>query len=151
MRRVPAICLLVLLAGGATAGCAQDGDASSNASPSGSPSASSSATAAVCSSVEELQGSVTALKAVPVVDEGVDAVKGAFSTVQSDVAQVVEDAQSQYSAQADGLTADVSAVQTAIDQAQAGPTRATLGAVADSIGSLADDVMAFAADVSSTC
>jgi hypothetical protein len=45
----------------------------------------------------------------------------------------------------------VTAVQTAIDQAQAGPTRATLSAVVDSIGALADDVTTFAGDVSPTC
>jgi hypothetical protein len=150
MRRVPAICLLALLAGGTAAGCAQDGDASSSASSTSSASASSSASA-VCSSVDDLQGSMSDLKAVPVVDQGVDALQGAFASVRSDVSQVVDDAQAQYSAQADTLTAGVTAVQTAIDQAQAGPTRATLSAVVDSIGALADDVTTFAGDVSPTC
>jgi hypothetical protein len=158
MRRVPAVCLLALLAGGTAAGCAQDGDASSSASSASSSAASSSTSSsasssasAVCSSVDDLQGSMSDLKAVPVVDQGVDALQGAFASVRSDVSQVVDDAQAQHSAQADTLTAGVTAVQTAIDQAQAGPTRATLSAVVDSIGALADDVTTFAGDVSSTC
>jgi len=94
---------------------------------------------------------VAALRAVPVVQEGVSAVEGAFATVRSDVAQVVQDAQAQYATQTAGLTADVTAVQTAVSQAQATPSRATLEAVAGSIRTLSDDVTAFAGDVSSTC
>jgi predicted YcjX-like family ATPase len=94
---------------------------------------------------------VAALRAVPVVQEGVSAVEGAFATVRSDVAQVVQDAQSQYATQTAGLTADVAAVQTAVSQAQATASGATLDAVAGSIRTLSDDVTAFAGDVASTC
>jgi hypothetical protein len=165
MQRVLVTCLVALLAGGTVGGCSQDGDASSSApssssatsssappsSSTSSPSASPSTTAAVCSSVDELQRSVAALRAVPVVQEGVSAVEGAFATVRSDVAQVVQDAQAQYATQTAGLTADVTAVQTAVSQAQATPSRATLEAVAGSIRTLSDDVTAFAGDVASTC
>jgi hypothetical protein len=152
-------CLVALLTGGTVGGCSQDGDASSSASSSSaspsssapSSSASSSTTVAVCSSVDELQQSVAALRAVPVVQEGVSAVEGAFATVRSDVTQVVQDAQSQYATQTAGLTADIAAVQTAVSQAQATPSGATLDAVAGSIRTLSDDVTAFAGDVSSTC
>jgi predicted lipoprotein len=105
----------------------------------------------VCSSVGELQTSVAALKAVPVVQDGVSADGDAFATVQSDVSQVVQDAQSQYATQTEALTADVTAVQTAVSQAQVDTSRATLEAVASSIGTLADDVTSLAGDVSSTC
>src|SRR5688500_4751365 len=103
MQRVLVTCLVALLAGGTVRGCSQDGDASSSApsssatsssappsSSTSSPSASPSTTAAVCSSVDELQRSVAALRAVAVVQEGVSAVEGAFATVRSDVAQVVQ-------------------------------------------------------------
>ena len=160
MQRVLVTCLVALLAGGTVSGCSQDGDASSSTPSSSAPassapppssSASPSTTAAVCSSVDELQRSVAALRAVPVVQEGVNAVEGAFATVRSDVAQVVQDAQSQYATQTAGLTADVTAVQTAVNQAQATPSRANLEAVAGSIRTLSDDVTAFAGDVASTC
>jgi predicted NAD/FAD-binding protein len=158
MQRVLLICLVALLAGGTLGGCSQDGDASSSASSSSASSssapssnASPSTTAAVCSSVDELQRSVAALRAVPVVQEGVSAVEGALAKVRSDVTRVVQDAQSQYAPQIAGLTADVAAVQTAVSQAQATPSGATLNAVAGSIRTLSDDVTAFAGDVSSTC
>jgi hypothetical protein len=136
-------CLLALLAGGTTLGCSQDDDSSSSAP--------SPTTAAVCTSVDALQESVADLEDVRVREDGVAALQGAFSSVRSDVEQVVEDAQSEFSAQTDGLTADVSEIQTAIDQARAGPTDATLSAVVGSIESLVDDVAALADDVSSTC
>jgi vancomycin resistance protein YoaR len=94
---------------------------------------------------------VTDLGKVTVREGGVPAVQEAFSSVRSDAEQVVDDAGSQYRTQTDGLTADVQAVQTAIEQALAGPTPATLSAVVGSIGALVDDVSALADDVSSTC
>jgi hypothetical protein len=148
MQRVLAACLLALLVGGTTAGCSQDNGPSSSAA---SSSAASSSTAEVCSSVDELKASVAALTAVPVVQDGLSAVEGAFATVQSDVAQVAQDGQSQYETQTAGLTSDVTAVKTAVSQAQATPSRANLEAVAGSIGALSRGVTAFAGDVASTC
>jgi hypothetical protein len=113
------------------AGCSQHDGSSSTAA--------SSTTAGVCSSVGELRASVAELRDVPVVQEGVSALQSAFASVRPDVAQVVQDAQSQYAAQTEGPTADVAAVQTAVGQAEASPTRATLDAVVGSIGALADD------------
>jgi hypothetical protein len=143
MQRVLAARLLALLAGGTTAGCSQHDGTSSTAA--------SSTTAGVCSSVGELRASVAELRDAPLVQEGVSALQSAFASVRPDVAQVVQDAQSQYAAQTEGPTADVAAVQTAVGQAEASPPRATLDAVVGSIGALADDVAALADDVSSTC
>src|SRR5215218_8942424 len=132
MQRVVVTCFLAMLAGG-TAGCSQNDDPSSTAASSSadsssaaSSSAASSSTAGVCSSVDELKTSVAALTAVPVVQDGLSAVEGAFATVQSDVAQVAQDGQSQYETQTAGLTSDVTAVKTAVSQARATPSRANL-------------------------
>jgi hypothetical protein len=88
---------------------------------------------------------------VPVAQQGIGALQGAFAAVRSDVTQVVQDAQSEYRPQSEELTADVAAVQTAVGLAQADPTGATVNAVVDSIKVLADDVAALAGDISSTC
>jgi hypothetical protein len=94
---------------------------------------------------------VADLQDVPVAQQGVGALQDAFAAVRSDVTQVVQDAQSEYRSQSEGLTADVAAVQTAVGLAQADPTGATVKAVVDSIKVLADDVGALAGDISSTC
>ena len=148
MTRVPGAGLLVVFTAAVVAGCSSSDTSTSSAF---SSSASSSSPAAVCSSVDDLQGSVAALQDVPVTADGLAAIRASFASVKSDVTQVVDDAQAQYRAQTDGLTADVSAIGAAVDQAQAGPTAATLTAVVGSIGALVDDVAALANDVSSTC
>ena len=56
-------------------------------------------------------------------DGGIDAVQTAFATVQSDAAQVVDDAKDEYADQSDQLSADVSAVQTALGTAASQPQR----------------------------
>jgi hypothetical protein len=143
MQRALTACLLALIASGTTAGCSQSSDPSASAP--------SSTSAEVCTSVGELQASVADLQDVPVAQQGVGALQDAFAAVRSDVTQVVQDAQSEYRSQSEGLTADVAAVQTAVGLAQADPTGATVKAVVDSIKVLADDVGALAGDISSTC
>jgi hypothetical protein len=105
----------------------------------------------VCSSLGDLQDSVSALADVPVRDGGVDAVQAAFTAVQADVGQVVDDGRDQYSAQADALSTDASAVQGALSDAASTPSAATLQAVGTTIATLARDVASFAGDVGSTC
>ncbi len=160
MRRLPLPALL-LVSGALLLGCsdddpASDSTSSSSTSSSASPSASGSAgassgTAAVCSSLDQLQTSLAALTKTPLTEGGIAALQTAFTTVQADAAQVVDDAQDEYADQSDQLSADVSAVQGALGDAVANPGAATLQAVGSSIRTLTSDVTSFASDVGSTC
>jgi hypothetical protein len=156
MRRRLLLSVLLLLGGALLLGCSDDDPAAdSSGSPTSSSSSSSAAngsgTAAVCSSLDQLQTSVAALARTPVTDGGIAALQTAFTTVQADANQVVDDARDQYAGQSDQLSADVSAVQSALGDAAGSPSAATLRAVGTAISSLAGDVTAFAADVGSTC
>ena len=150
MRRRLPLPVLLLLGGGLLLGCSDDEPAADPASSSSAPSG-SSGTAAVCSSLDELQDSVAAIAQVPVAEGGIDAVRTAFTTVQDDAAQVVDDAQDEYAAQSDQLSADVSAVQDALGDVAADPGAATLQAVGTAISTLSGDVTEFVGDVGSTC
>jgi len=158
MRRRLPLPVLLLLGGVLMVGCSDDDPATSNSSSSSSSSSSSesgsasaSGTAAVCTSLDQLQTSVAALGNVPVSEGGIDAVKAAFTTVQSDAATVVDDAQDEYADQSAALSTDVQAVQGALGDATGNPSTATLRAVGTAISSLAGDVTSFARDVGSTC
>lgn len=163
MRRRLPLPVLLLLGGALLVGCSDDDPAADSASSSSSSSTSSSSpstssssstsagTAAVCSSLDQLQTSVAALAKVPVAEGGIDAVRTAFTTVQSDAAQVVDDAKDEYADQSDKLGTDVSAVQSALGAAAGNPSAATLQAVGGAISTLASDVTSFAGDVGSTC
>jgi hypothetical protein len=170
MRRLPAPAL-VLLAGALLMGCSDGDDSSSansssaNSSSANSSSANSSSTAssstsapsaatgtaAVCSSLVELQSSVSALADPPIREGGIPAAQAEFTTVQQNAEQVVDDAQDQYAGQADQLSTDVSAVQSALSDATSTPSTATLQAVSTSIRTLKANVTSFAGDVGSTC
>jgi hypothetical protein len=101
--------------------------------------------------VDDLQASLTALPSVPVTVEGLSTLRQALGQVASEVEQVVGDARSQFRAQADALTASLSAVQTSIGAAASAPSAAALDAVGTSVRALADTTAGLAADVSSTC
>jgi hypothetical protein len=160
MRRLPAP-VLFLFAGALLVGCSSDDDSSSaNSSSTASSSTSSSSTssssaatgtAAVCASLLELQSSVSALADVPIREGGVPAVQAAFTTVQQNAGQVVDDAQDQFASQADQLSTNVSAVQSALSDATSTPSAATLQAVGRSISTLTAGVTSFADDVGSGC
>lgn len=157
MRRVRLIGLPVLLCCGLLAACSDDDGTSTSASSPGasSPGASSSssptAAPAVCDSVDDLQASLTALPEVPVTVEGLSTLRQALGQVASEVTQVVEDARSQFRAQADALTAGLSALQTSIGAAVEAPSAASLDAVGTSVRALADTTAGLASDVSSSC
>jgi hypothetical protein len=147
MRRRLPLPVLLLLGGALLVGCSDDDPAAD--SPSSSTAA--SGTAAVCSSLDSLQTSVAALAKAPVNDGGIAGLQTAFSTVQADAKQVVDDAQDEYSEQSDQLDADVTAVQKALGDAASNPSGATLQAVGSAIRTLSGDVTSFAGDIGSTC
>jgi hypothetical protein len=143
MRRPRTVCVLALLGGVAAAGCSDTGDSSSSAT--------STATAAMCASLDTLQDSVSALADVPVRDGGIAAVQAAFTKVQDDAGQLVDEAQDQHGSQTDRLSTDVSAVQSALADAGSAPSAASLQVVGTTIATLVDDLGAMADDVGATC
>jgi hypothetical protein len=159
MRRRLPLPALLLLGGVLLMGCsddepAADSTSSSSSTSSASSSASSDASSgspAVCASLDQLQTSVGALARAPLAEGGIDALRTAFTTVQADAAQVVDDARAEYADQSDQLSTDVSAVQSALGTAAGDPSAATLKAVGGAISTLASDVTSFAGDVASTC
>jgi hypothetical protein len=148
MRRPRTVCVLALLAGVAAAGCSNVGESSSSAT---SSRATSTTTAAMCASLDTLQDSVSALADVPVRDGGIAAVQAAFTEVQDDAGQLVDAAQDQHGSQADRLSTDVSAVQSALADAGSAPLAASLQVVGTTIATLVNDLAAMADDVGSTC
>jgi len=142
--RTTPLLLPLLLAGGVLTGCSGDDDAATASAPSSGP-------PAVCSSVEDLQASMTALTEVPVTVEGIRGLPAVLAAVRADVEQVVQDGQDQFRPQTDALAADATALQSAVDTAVATPSGGAVATVVSSVNALAEDVTALASDVSSTC
>jgi hypothetical protein len=107
--------------------------------------------AAVCDSVDALQASVDNLGDINLSENGVGAISGSLSQIESDLRQVKADASAEWSDQVDGIEADTDELSTTVETAQEGATAATLGAVGTAVRTLLDDVEALAADVGSTC
>jgi hypothetical protein len=84
-------------------------------------------------------------------ENGVGAISGSLSQIESDLRQVKADASAEWSDQVDGIEADTDELSTTVETAQEGATAATLGAVGTAVRTLLDDVEALAADVGSTC
>jgi len=145
MRPARPIVVPLLVCCGLLAACADDEGSSAGAAPS------STAAPALCGSVEDLQSSLAAIPEVPVTVEGLGILQEALRQVAGEVTQVVDDARSQFSAQADALTAGLSAVQTSVESAVSAPSAASLDAVGTSVRALADTTEALASDVSSSC
>jgi predicted extracellular nuclease len=106
---------------------------------------------AVCDSVDALQASVDNLGDINLSENGVGAISGSLSQIESDLRQVKADASAEWSDQVDGIEADTDELSTTVETAQEGATAATLGAVGTAVRTLLDDVEALAADVGSTC
>ena len=157
MKRIAAGLLAVVL-GTAVAGCASSGSSTSGAASSAPSSSSRSAAGsssaarpALCDSVDALRASVQRLGDVNVGTTGLGGFQDAWQAVKADLQQVADDAKSQYAPQVDKVKADVAAVGSAADTAQATPSAATLSALRDTIHSLADDVGHLVDEVSPDC
>jgi len=116
-----------------------------------SSSAAASSSAVVCDAADELRTSLDALSDVQPVEEGTDAVRQAFASVKTDLAQLGTDARDEYAGEVDRVQADADAVQTAVDTAQGAPSAQTLGAVASAIDVLLRDARALVDEVRESC
>ena len=116
-----------------------------------SSSAAASSSAVVCDAADELRTSLDALSDVQPVEDGTDAVRQAFASVKTDLAQLGTDARDEYASDVDRVQADADAVQTAVDTAQGAPSAQTLGAVASAIDVLLRDARALVDEVRASC
>jgi hypothetical protein len=138
----------------ALAGCSgtpTSGATSSSASSSGATASGVTASAAVCQAADDLRSSLTALGDVQVVQQGTEAVRPAFTSVQSALAQLRIDAGDEYSDDVDRVQADADQVRTALDAAGQDASAQTLATVASSVGVLLSDANALVDQVQSTC
>ena len=148
---------MIVIAAVVLVACSDDSDSDPASSSSSSGSASASDGAArtsappLCSSLEDLQDSLSALVDAPLQQGGIGAVQAAFTAVREDAKQVIDDARDEYAGQADRLGTDLSAVQRALDDATSSPTSATLQSLGSAISTLMGDVTSFVGDVGSTC
>lgn len=131
---------MVLAAAVVTAGCSSDSDSAESQDP-----------AALCSSLDELKTSMQGLGDGTVSAESLAALQSGLEPVKTDLAQVVDDAKAQYSAQADQLEQDFDELQLVADTARTTPSAANLSAIRPALRTLADDVRGLADDVASTC
>jgi hypothetical protein len=150
MQRVLTAGLLAVAIGAGSAGCSDSGGSSTASSPATSASG-PSADPALCASADDLRNSIAAIADVQVVTNGTSAVKEALQAVRTDVNEVAQHARGQYRDQVDTVQADLAAVDTAVNTAQADSNATTLGAVATGISTLATDARALIDDVKSTC
>jgi hypothetical protein len=116
-----------------------------------SSSAAASSSAVVCDAADELRTSLDALSDVQPVEDGTDAVRQAFASVKTDLAQLGTDARDEYAGEVDRVQADADAVQTAVDTAQGAPSAQTLGAVASAIDVLLRDARALVGEGRELC
>jgi hypothetical protein len=151
MGAVVAVVALTGCSGTSTSGATPSGASSSSATASGATASGATASAAVCQAADDLRSSLTALGDVQVVQQGTEAVRPAFTSVQSALAQLRIDAGGEYSDDVDRVQADADQVRTALDAAGQDASAQTLATVASSVGVLLADANALADQVQSTC
>jgi hypothetical protein len=135
--------VVAVFVGAGLAACSSDpGTESSAATPS---------TADVCTSVDALRGSLTALGQVRVVQDGTAALADAWTTVTEAWTRLSDDASAEYADEVAGVQAAADTVQSALDSAQAEPSAQALGDAAAAVGVFLQDAGALADEVESTC
>jgi hypothetical protein len=106
----------------------------------------------VCSSADDLRGSLAALGDVEVAQAGAAAeLDQAWQAVQHDWDAFADAARAEHADAVDGVQADVDGAQAAIDSAQSDPSAATLGALASAVGTFLTDAGALVDEVGTTC
>ncbi|MGY1707456.1 hypothetical protein ACI79C_23075 [Geodermatophilus sp. SYSU D00697] len=127
----------------------------SGASVSGAPGTAAAGAAAsgaaVCQAADRLRSSLTALGDVQVLQQGTDAVRQAFTSVEDALGQLRQEAGTAYAGQVDQVQSDAAQVRTTLDAAQQDASARTLGDVASAVGVLLADARALLDDVGSTC
>lgn len=125
-------------------GCSSGSDPESAAAPSSS--------SAVCSSADDLRGSLAALGDVQLTQQGAaDELDQAWQAVQDDWDTFAGQARAEHAGAVDGTQADADAVQAAVDSARSDPSAATLGVLASAVGTFLTDAGDLVDEVGTTC
>jgi hypothetical protein len=138
--RAMTLAAAVVTAGVVTAGCSSGSDSPESQDP-----------AALCSSLDALEKSVQDLGGGTPSAQNLAALQDGLEPVKADLAQVADDAKTQYAPQADQLEQDFDQVQLVADTARTTPSAANVAAVGPALRTLTDDVAALADEVASTC
>jgi hypothetical protein len=105
----------------------------------------------LCSAVDELKTSITQLQQVQVTQDGLDALRGAISSVGSAVDGVVQARTSQFRPQIDQLQRDADALRSLLQTAGSSPTAVSLQSMRTAVTAVVDDATGLVQDVGSTC
>jgi ABC-type glycerol-3-phosphate transport system substrate-binding protein len=108
-------------------------------------------TPAVCSSVDALRSSVTALTDVKVEKGALDTLQKDADEVRSNLSTVVKDATREYADEVDTVEEAVSDLGTSLDAAVSGPTAPNIAAVGAASKALGTSITALVDAVDSTC
>ena len=106
---------------------------------------------AVCSSSDTLESSIEDLKDIDVKADGLSALQTQLATIKGDLADVKDDATSEFSAQIDAVDTSYAALKASADTAKSDPSVTSLAAVATAVSALVSDAKTLASDVQSTC
>ena len=108
-------------------------------------------TPAVCSSVDELASSVEHLGEIQLGENGRAQLETQLAAVSADLAQVRTDAEQQYGAQVDAVTAAASDVRQEYEAVKTDPSSATLKPLGAAIAALGSGIRALSDAVAGTC
>ncbi len=106
---------------------------------------------AVCGSVDELSASIDHLGMVQLGENGRAELESQLAAVRADLAQVRTDADQQYGAQVDAVTAAVADVRDQLEATKAEPSASTLRPLVAAITGLGTAVRALHDAVAGTC
>ena len=109
-------------------------------------------TPAVCGSADQLQSSFDELKDIDVTeDNGLDEFKSQLETVDGDLDQLTNDAESEFSSQVEAVATTWEALGASAEAATADPSADTLAAANTALSAFSTEVQALISDVKSTC
>ena len=108
-------------------------------------------TPAVCSDVDALKTSVSALTDVKVEQGALSELQSKLTAVQQDLAKLKTDAKSEFSTQLDGVDTSAEAFKSSLEAAVANPTATTLSAVVPPLQSFGTALTDLESAVDKTC
>lgn len=106
---------------------------------------------AVCSSVDDLRTSVSAVTGVQVQQGALATLQDDLGTVKSDLSAVVEDAKDEYSEEVDAVQQAANDLSSSVEVAVASPSAAAAGAVRTAARALGSTLNALVDAVEDTC
>ena len=106
---------------------------------------------AVCSDLDNLKSSLSALKDVKLEQGALTTLSSDLQKVQSDLDQLAKEAKSQYSNEVSAVKSAASALSSSLKTASSDPNATSLSAVATDVGNLGTAISNLGDAVSNTC